>query len=186
LNAEWAYKNGGATSNRQAILTVQGRSDDAIVLRDLRLIDVKFDDPPADLSEVIPCDGAFQEIQPPYYQVIMLPGSDGNGGGGLRQIPGLDKDGRTTEPVKQFPFEVTNSHIEYFRLDLGSIGAPCICSWRMALDWTSSKGAGSTIIDHRFGSFRTFAGPGWNGQGKRKVHSYFRDGSGHWDPPLPT
>jgi hypothetical protein len=54
----------------------------------------------------------------------------------LTARPGRDVDDTITEPVKDFPFKVSDSDPEYFEFDIAP-GPACLCSWKIALDWTS-------------------------------------------------
>jgi hypothetical protein len=175
LNAEWAYENGGATHNDAITLTIQGRSDDAVVIENLYVVDVQMEDVSSDLSVVYPCNPGGGPIFSRYFEVVLDKRPR------LKQYPGTDEVGEPTEPIKKFPYKVTKDDVEVFYFILGSSGPACICSWKLALDWTSGGRSGRTIIDRKFSSIRTFVpDPGVK-------NGYYERGTedGEWHPPLP-
>jgi hypothetical protein len=149
LNAEWVYKNGGATSTPEAVLTVQGTSEDAVVLRKLRIIDLKVEKVPRDTAELWPCNKSWQPIPSRYYEVTFFDGE-----GQLSQRAGM-RGHRTIDPIKPFPLQVTNSSTEVFRFELSSMEPTCLCSWKLEIEWSSGDREGKTVIDRKFGSIRT-------------------------------
>jgi hypothetical protein len=177
LDAEWAYKNGGATANPVGALIIQGKSDDAVVIQNLSIIDVHMEEVPADASEIYPCNPGGDHIASRYYEVVLDEQPR------LIQRPGIDVDDNTTEPIKEFPYRISRSEVEYFTLILGQQGPRCICSFRLALDWISGGRSGRTIIGRKFGdSIRTFV-PGGDDRG---LTEYERTtGTEKWYPPLP-
>ena len=150
INAQWAYENGGATLGA-AELTVQGKTQDAVVLRGLRLIDVEKHTPPTDVATILPCGPGGGHLGVRYFEVnfgdqpgiIARPSEDENGN--------LDPD--IGEPAVKFPFKVSNTEPEIFLLQIS--GPPCFCSWRIALDWISMGRSGTTVLDHGFGKIKS-------------------------------
>jgi hypothetical protein len=141
LNAEWAYENGGATANNIIVLTIQGKSEDAVVLKGIHIVDVEPSPAPSDISAVFPCPGRGGHLDRRYYELVLDKHPS------LTAQPGRSEDDEITEPVKDFPFKVSNSDPEYFEFDIAA-GPPCLCSWKIAVDWTSRGRAGTTIIGH--------------------------------------
>ncbi len=176
LNAEWAYQNGGATANGVIALTIQGKSDAAVVIENLYVVDVQMEEVSSDFSVVYPCNPGGGPLTSRYFKVVLDKRPR------LKQYPGTDIDDQPTEPIKKFPYKVTKDDVERFNLVLGSSGPACICSWRLALDWTSGGRSGRTIIDRKFSSIRTFVpDPGVkNGYYERTT------GTEEWYPPLPN
>jgi hypothetical protein len=171
LNAEWAYENGGATANNIIVLTIQGNSEDAVVLKGIHIVDVEQSPAPSDISAVFPCHGQGGHMDRRYYELVLDEHPS------LTARPGRSEDDEITEPVKDFPFKVSNSDPEYFEFDIAA-GPPCLCSWKIAVDWTSRGRAGTTIIDHKFGSIRTIVT-------KAPFEYYYLQDDGEWSPPLP-
>ncbi len=174
LNAQWVYEHNGATSDRVLSLTIQGKTEDAVTLHRLRVVDLGVQDPPSDVAHIFPCGRVRREVVPVRYfevnfsdpaQVIPRP------------APAPDPQTGQIEPAKAFPFQVSNSNPEVFVLIVR--GQACFCDWRLALDWTSGGRSGTTTIDHGFGKLRTDTSLG----SERIQYSQSRDGT--WDPPLP-
>ena len=102
------------------------------MLQNLRVVDVKKAPiPPEGFRQYIP---ASQEAarSSRFYDVIFdkVPH--------LEQRPGMNIDGETSEPVVDFPLKVSKSDIEHFTFRIAQ-GPDCMCSWRLALDWTSGR-----------------------------------------------
>jgi hypothetical protein len=172
LNAEWAYENGGATANNIVVLTLQGDSEDAVVLKGIRIVEVEQSPPPSDISAVFPCHGQGGHMDRRYYEVVLDKHPK------MTAQPGRSEDDTVTEPVKDFPFKVSNSDPEYFEFDIAD-GPSCLCSWKIAVDWTSRGLAGTTIIDHGFSSIKTVI------PAKPMENYYYLQDDGSWSPPLP-
>jgi len=135
LNAEWAYKNGGATDNSVITLTIPGNSDAAVVLKGIHIVDLERSPAPSDISAVYPCEVSGGHLDRRYYELVLDEHPR------LTARPGWDVDDTITEPVKDFPFKVSDSDPEYFEFDIAP-GPACLCSWKIALDWTSSGRSG--------------------------------------------
>jgi hypothetical protein len=171
LNAEWAYENGGATASNIVILTVQGNSEDAVVLKGIRIVDLERSPAPSNVSAVYPCEGGGGHLDRRYFELVLDEHPR------LTARPGRSVDDTITEPVKDFPFKVSNSDPEYFEFDIVD-GPPCLCSWKIALDWTSRGRSGTTIIDRGFSGIRTVVT-------KADVPFHYLQKDGSWEPPLP-
>jgi hypothetical protein len=171
VNAEWAYGNGGATKYGKMILTIQGRSRSAVVLEAVRIVDFERNPAPDENVEVIPCfpGGGLQTVR--YFEVdldkrpkIIPRPSD--------PIPPDDK----VEPAVKFPFKVSRSDPEVFEMWVD--GPECLCSWRLAIDWTSEGRSGTTIVDRGFDKIKINT--------TKNLPTYFYDSdAGSWVPPLP-
>jgi hypothetical protein len=142
FDPEWIYKNGGATSGKFE-LTVEGKTDAAVVLKRFRVIDVKRKSIPADAVNLLSCGPSGGAVTVRQFEVNMsdpltftpVPGEDPNTGD---EVPGVD-----------FPFKVSNNDPEVFLL--WPTSATCFCEWRLAIDWTSGGRSGTTIVDRGFG-----------------------------------
>ena len=51
---------------------------------------------------------------------------------------------------EKLPYKVTKDDVEVFILILGSSGPACICSWKLALDWTSGGRSGERLLTGNF------------------------------------
>jgi hypothetical protein len=171
VNAEWAYGNGGATRFGKMILTIQGRSGSAVVLEAMRIVDFERNPAPVDSVEVIPCfpGGGLQTVR--YFEVDLgkrpkvIPRSSD-------PIPPDDK----VQPAVKFPFKVSKSDPEVFEMWVS--GPECLCSWRLAIDWTSEGRSGTTIVDRGFEKIKINT--------EQDLTTYFYDSdAGEWVPPLP-
>ena len=171
VNAEWAYGNGGATRFGKMILTIQGRTGSAVILENMRIVDFERNPAPADSVEVIPCfpGGGLQAVR--YFEVDL--------GKHPRVIPRpsdpIPPDDKVQPPVK-FPFKVSKSDPEVFEMWVS--GPECVCSWRLAIDWTSEGRSGTTIVDRGFEKIRINT--------EQDLTTYFYDSDAReWVPPLP-
>jgi hypothetical protein len=171
VNAEWAYGNGGATRFGKMILTIQGRTGSAVILEAMRIVDFERNPAPVDSVEVIPCfpGGGLQAVR--YFEVdlgkhprVIPRPSD--------PIPPDDK----VQPAVKFPFKVSKSDPEVFEMWVS--GPKCVCSWRLAIDWTSEGRSGTTIVDRGFEKIRINT--------EQDLTTYFYDSDAReWVPPLP-
>jgi hypothetical protein len=171
VNAEWVYENGGATSFGKMILTIQGKSQSAVVIDALRIVDLERHPAPPHAVEVLPCDpeGGLQTVR--FFEVdlgkrpkVMPRPSD--------PLPPDDKP----QPAAKFPFKVSRSDPEVFELWVE--GPECLCAWRLAIDWTSGGQSRTTFLDHGFDKIKTNT--------TRGLPGYYYDRDEGWVPPLPT
>jgi hypothetical protein len=79
------------------------------------------------------------------------------------------------QPAAKFPFKVSKSDPEEFELWVD--GHNCLCTWRLAIDWTSGDRSGVTHLDHGFDKIRTIT--------KQDFPGYFYDSQEGWVPLLP-
>jgi hypothetical protein len=183
LDAKWAYEHGGATANNIAILTVQGESDDAVVLKGVRVVDLERSPAPSPskTSIVHPCPGGGAGLDRRCYDLLLDPQPSLTPKECEGEMPG------GPVPAKDFPFKVSNSDPEVLEFDIVP-GQPCLCAWKIALDWTSRGRSGTMTIDRGFSGIRsvvTQTQTYWLSQQndtKYPYHCQMQDGT--WAPPL--
>jgi hypothetical protein len=148
LNAKWVYEHGGATRSG-AHLTVQGKSEEAVVLQGLRVVELESNPRPADLVAILPCGPRGGIVVTRYFDVILSSPPQ------VVARPGEPEPGSTErgEPEVKFPFKVSSTDPEVFDLEIK--GQPCLCAWRLALDWTSVGRSGTVVVDRGFDKIRT-------------------------------
>ena len=178
LSAEWVYTHGGASLPGIYSLVARGTSEEPVVLDGLRVIDFKATPAPEDVSVLLPC-GAFggaTDIR--YFQIVLKEQP--------RVIPRDGVDPGTNErvdPAVTFPYTLSRQDLEYFQLEVG--GPPCVCSWKLALEWSNGDRSGTKILDRGFGSIRTDTS--YDSEKVRESVLYYSwdEDRGKWDPPLP-
>ncbi len=174
LDAQWVYEHNGATSDRVMSLAIQGKTEDAVMLHRLRVVDLRAQDPPTDVADIFPCGRIRREVVPVrYFEVDLRDPAQVV----PRPAPAPDPQTGKVEPAKTFPFQVSNTNPEFFVLVVS--GQACFCDWRLALDWTSGGRSGTITVDHGFGKIRTDTSL----DSERIQYAQRRDGT--WDPPLP-
>jgi hypothetical protein len=173
LNARWIYDHDGASLAGTYVMTIQGKSKDAVIIDGLHVVDLKREAAPRDASVVLPCTpyGGGQEVR--YFEVLLQKRPR------VIPRPGEEPDEKgKVQPAAKFPFKVSRSDPEYFELLVS--GPPCVCSWTLAVDWTSGDRSGTKIIDRKFSNIRTNTTyHNW------ELPFYWRDTDGTWEPPLP-
>jgi hypothetical protein len=107
----------------------------------MRIIDFEKRPAIADPVTVLPCPGAGGNMTIRTLDIK------------LDDKPRIKPTADSHMPPVEFPFKVSSSDPEVFRLSLS--GRPCVCSWRLALDWRSQGQNGTTIIDHGFDKIKT-------------------------------
>jgi hypothetical protein len=175
FNAQWAYKHGGATTTGIPItVIVQGTSDQAVVLRGLDVVDFKKLRPIDNPVTVAKCPGGRGGEEYERYFTVEL--NEKNPKVVARPGDAPDEKGKV-QPAAKFPFKVSNSDPEVF--ELWAEGPPCLCSWRLALIWSSGGKSGKIVLDRGFSSMLTdtrkegFCGGFWLQE------------NGELSPPLP-
>jgi hypothetical protein len=151
LDAKWIYENGGATLS-EAELTIQGNTEDAVIIHRLRVVDLERKPAVKDAIGVLPCGGSGGDMYPRSFEVVM---------GDQPQIrhrrvenAPVPEGVPTPEPLDtDLPIKVSNSDPEIFMLKV--TGPECFCEWRLAIDWTSRGQSGTTVVDHGFGKIRS-------------------------------
>ena len=98
LDAKWVYNHDGATSGSVLSLTVQGKTQDAVILNGLRVVDLKAQDPPSNVADILPCGHVYQEVVPVRYFEVDL--SDPLQ---IRSSPAPDPDPYTGKSSRQQP-----------------------------------------------------------------------------------
>jgi hypothetical protein len=124
------------------------------------------------VAAVYPCNPGGGPIESRFYDVIFDKRPR------LVPRPGVDITGETAEPVVDFPLKISKSEPEHFTFRIVP-GPACMCSWRLALDWTSGGRSGRTIIDRGYSSIRSYVS-----DKEIPYHERATD-SGEWYPPLP-
>ncbi|WFB06719.1 hypothetical protein LRS74_06425 [Streptomyces sp. LX-29] len=144
--APWAATHhavhGGSTSVE---VTVQGRSDTAVVLQDLHVRVVGRRPPPA-WSSYAMSNGCGDAITPRAFSVDLDADRP-------RPKPEDGFDGERTIPAVRFPYRVSATDPEVLRVDARTSG--CDCRWYLELDWTSGDRKGTIRIDDGGVPFRT-------------------------------
>ena len=147
IDPQWIYEHGGATLGGP-VLTVQGESEDAVVLKRLRVVDLERHRPPSSAIGVLSCGPAGGDMNVRYIEIKM----DKPPQVVARPAPFPDEDVKE-KPAVKFPIKVSNSDPEFFVLQIS--GPECFCDWRLAIDWTSGGRSGTTVVDHGFGKIRS-------------------------------
>ena len=142
FDPKWIYEHGGA-SIYGFRLTVEGKTDSAVVLNRFRVIDIKRKAAPADAVHLQPCGPAGGSV--------ILRQVDVNLGDPVKvtSVPYEDPITGDEVPAVNFPFKVSNDDPEVFLIE--PTGATCFCEWRLAIDWTSGGRSGTTVVDRGFG-----------------------------------
>jgi hypothetical protein len=173
IDAKWAYENGGATQDGKMILTIQGKSRTAVIIDSLRVVDFERRAARAGNVKVLPCNpqGGLQTVR--YFEVdldkhprVIPRPSDPDPNPDYKQ-----------QPAAKFPFKVSRSDPEVFELWVS--GPDCLCTWRLAIDWTSGDRSETTYLDHGFDKIRTITNR------NQDLPSYSYDSQEGWVPPLP-
>jgi hypothetical protein len=141
LDANWIYEHGGAAVGALAF-TFQGKSEAAVLIRQVRVVDLVRNPAPSDVVHILPCGPQGGGARPRYFEVNL--GDPPN----ITARPSeLDEDGEQKPPV-EFPIKVTvsNSDLELYVLRVA--GPECFCEWRLAIDWTSAGQSGTTIVGY--------------------------------------
>jgi hypothetical protein len=146
FDAKWMYEHGAATLN-QLELTLQGNTEDAVVIKALRVIDVERHRPPADAVGILSCGPAGGGMTIKHFDVKM-----GKHPKVVSGPPTVSPDGEKSVNVR-LPIKVSNNDPEIFVLRV--TGPKCFCEWRLAIDWTTRGRSGTTIVDHGFGKIKS-------------------------------
>ncbi|MGW5675922.1 helix-turn-helix domain-containing protein [Streptomyces sp. NPDC003860] len=145
--AQWAGAldalHGGQTLAR---ITVQGKSDQAVVLHGLRVrVDARRTSVPR--GEVYRMDtGCGGSVTPRSFAVDLdrpRPVA--------RSVPG--HDGNAPLPAVAFPYAVSQGDPEVLLVDARA--ARCDCTWYLELEWSSGDRSGTARVDDRGRPFRT-------------------------------
>ncbi|WP_329615524.1 helix-turn-helix domain-containing protein [Streptomyces brevispora] len=158
----WARALGGVDGGQMLLeLTVQGTSEQAVVLKDLN-VRVLNRRAPLKRSAFSMGEGCGSGIEPQSFDV----GLD-NSRPTLTPVAG--KQGDKKIPAKDFPFRVSSNDVEVFDLDAHVEGHDV--SWYLELEWSSGGRTGTLRIDDGGQPFRTSSIAG------RPEYRYNRDSS---------
>lgn len=156
----WARALGGVDGGQMKIeLTVQGTSEQAVVLNDLS-VHVLGRRAPLKRSAFSMGEGCGSGIEPQSFDV----GLD-NSRPTLTPVAG--KQGDKKVPAKDFPFRVSSNDVEVFDLDAHVEGHDV--TWYLELEWSSGGQTGTMRIDDGGQPFRTSSIAG------RPAYRYNRD-----------
>lgn len=131
----------------EPVLTLQGKTESAVIIRRLRVIDVERRTPPSDAVVIFPDGGGGGVLAVRYFELNM---SDPPQVISRRGIE--DPDGHR-DPAVKLPVKVSSSDPEQFVFHI--TGPPCFCDWKLAIDWKSGKQSGTMIVDRGFGKIRS-------------------------------
>jgi hypothetical protein len=141
LDAKWVYEQGGASLS-DIELTIEGKTEHAVVINRMRVVDLKRNPPPSDAVGILSCGGSGGSVYPRFFEAdmsdppkVISRKSPYQGGG----------------EIVKLPVKVSNSDPEVFVLSPG--GPECFCEWRLAIDWISGGRSGTSIVNHPFGRF---------------------------------
>jgi hypothetical protein len=164
FDPKWIYEQGGATTYGFE-LTVEGKTDTAVVIKRFRVIDLRKKSVPPDAVHLESCGPAGGAVTVRQFDVNLSDPAKFTPVSGQDPITGEDV------PAVDFPFKVSNNDPEVFLIE--PTGPTCFCEWRLAIDWTSGGRAGTTIVDRGFGPIRS--DPTHDG----RPLIYFEDGDWH-------
>ena len=141
LEADEIYEHGGAAIGPVAF-TFQGKSEAAVLIRQIRVVDLVRNPAPSDVVHVLPCGPQGGGARPRYFEVNL-----GDPPKITAKPSEVDENGEQKPPV-EFPIKVTvsNSDLELYVLKV--IGPDCFCEWRLAIDWTSAGQSGTITVGH--------------------------------------
>jgi hypothetical protein len=152
IDGGWAAASGGAAlSNTFAIdVTIQGTSDQAVVLQGFEVVDVRRLPYPEDAVAVSNCPPVGGSLGVRYLEVALDESAP--------SVVAMAND-EAVEPIGddapvRFPFTVSSSDVEVFVVKVASGAAPAVYQWRLAVDWTSGGESGRLMLGGDDG-FRT-------------------------------
>jgi hypothetical protein len=173
FDAEWVYAHGGATdAGAWTTLAVQGTTDQAVILQGFEIVDLEAQRAHPNSYSISTCNPFGGRETNRYFDLILNPKH--------RQViarPAYDPgDTGKIEQAVDFPFRISSSDPEYFVFNV--TGPSCVCSWRLAINWTSGGRSGQMKVDRGFSKIVTdtrsdLPGSWWSEDGR-----FF--------PPLPT
>nr|WP_203593627.1 helix-turn-helix transcriptional regulator [Streptomyces sp. SID9124] len=142
----WARALGGVDGGGMRLeLTVQGTSEQAVVLNSLR-VKVLSRRAPVQQPAFSMGEGCGSGIEPQSFDVDLDDSRPS-----LTPVAG--KQGDETVPAKDFPFRVSSSDVEVFDLDAHVEGHDV--SWYLELEWSSGGRTGTLRVDEGGKPFRT-------------------------------
>lgn len=142
FDPKWIYEHGGA-SIYGFELTVEGKTDGAVVLKRFRVIDLRKKSVPPNAVHLMSCGPAGGAVTVRQFNVNFSDPVK------FTPVPGQDPGTGEDVPAVDFPFKVSNNDPEVFLIE--PIGPTCFCEWRLAIDWTNGGRSGTTVVDRGFG-----------------------------------
>ncbi|MFE7521706.1 helix-turn-helix domain-containing protein [Streptomyces halstedii] len=142
----WARSLHGVDGGAMKLeLTVQGASQEAVVLRGLH-VRVQSRGPALAWSAYSMGNGCGSGIVPQSFDIDLDDSRP-------RSTPVAGQDGDTVVPAKDFPYQVSSTDVEVFHLDAHVEGHDV--AWYLELEWTSGGRSGVLRVDDRGEPFRT-------------------------------
>ncbi|MFF0450850.1 helix-turn-helix domain-containing protein [Streptomyces sp. NPDC004609] len=169
--APWARAVGAVHSGRTGVrITVQGRTDEAVVLQGLRVrVAARRAPAPGNVYQMsLGCGGS---LTPRMFDVNLDKSRPI-----ARSVSGHDENGPL--PAVAFPYRVSARDPEILLVTATTAG--CDCDWYLELEWSSGDRSGTVRVDDGGRPFRT------SGVGGRTSYAY-DTGTGRWitDGPSP-
>ncbi|MFE2042219.1 helix-turn-helix domain-containing protein [Streptomyces sp. NPDC059477] len=144
----WATAQGAVHGrNTNVRITVQGRSETAVVLEALR-VRVVGRAAPVQGSSYAMDQGCGGSVTPRYFDVDLDMDRPI-----ARSVPGADPDREL--PAVKMPYQVSSTDPEVLEVTARTAG--CACDWYLELDWSSQGRTGTVRIDDGGRPFRTSA-----------------------------
>jgi hypothetical protein len=162
-NKHWAAQ--GTRANLSVMtLTLQGRSDAAVVLNSLRVNVVERNRPASgSVYSTEECGGGIEpryfeiDLDSPSPQAMARPGRDFEDDGNQRIIP-----------AAKLPYYVTKAEVEVFQINTHT--TTCECRYYLELDWSSQGRTGTLRVDDQGKPFHITYAP------DSMVRYFFADG----------
>ena len=148
MDSDWVYEHGGADDAGASIyyVTLQGRTDQAVILQSLQVVDVTPVRPPAGLVHVSKCHGGG-DLFPRYFTIDL----DATPATVQAHTGDVDIPGDGLDTALKFPYSVSSTDPEVFWVSVNS--ESCYCSWSLEIRWTSGGESGALPIGLGSGGF---------------------------------
>jgi hypothetical protein len=144
--APWARSQGAVHGGRTLVdITVQGRTDTAVVLEALR-VRVAQRSAPLKGTVYFTGQGCGADLDPRTFAVDLDKDRPA-----ARPAQGIE--GGTGTPARRLPYRVSAKDPEVLMIDARTVD--CDCSWYLELDWSSQGRTGTARIDDHGTPFRT-------------------------------
>jgi hypothetical protein len=144
--APWARSQGAVHGGRTLVdITVQGRTDTAVVLEALR-VRVAQRSAPLKGTVYFTGQGCGADLDPRTFAVDLDKDRPA-----ARPAQGIE--GGTGTPARRLPYRVSAKDPEVLMVDARTVD--CDCSWYLELDWSSQGRTGTARIDDHGTPFRT-------------------------------
>ncbi|MFJ8650275.1 hypothetical protein ACIRNI_29730 [Streptomyces sp. NPDC093546] len=152
--AEWAHQLGGIDNSITRLrLVIQGMNNHDVVLRNMRIVEVRRGPLPAgtDVSLRTGCGG---DLLARNYRVMLA------GDAPDFELVTRADDGKLEVIKKPFGYKVSATDPEIFDIEANAAGedyrqCDCLVTWKLALDWTHKGKQGTLIVDNKGAPFRT-------------------------------